>query len=38
VDGQPAFYTRDPNYAYGRLVNRLVYHLTYDLRSTWVKQ
>ncbi|HYT82140.1 MAG TPA: hypothetical protein VEK86_01725 [Gemmatimonadales bacterium] len=38
VGGQPEFSARDPNDAYGRLVNRLVYAVTYDLRSTWVKQ
>lgn len=38
VGGQPDFSARDPNDAYGRLVNRLVYAVTYDLRSTWVKQ
>jgi len=38
VGGQPEFSARDPNEAYGRLVNRLVYAVTYDLRSTWVKQ
>lgn len=36
--GQPTFMARDPNDAYGRLVNRLVYDVTYDVRSTWVKQ
>ncbi|MGH7606061.1 MAG: hypothetical protein ACREME_01870, partial [Gemmatimonadales bacterium] len=36
--GQPTFSARDPNDAYGRLVNRLVYDVTYDVRSTWVKQ
>ena len=38
VDGQPEFAARDPNDAYGHLINRLVYDVTYDLRSTWVKQ
>ena len=38
VGGEPVFSARDPNDAYGRLVNRLVYAVTYDLRSTWVKQ
>jgi hypothetical protein len=38
VDGQPVFSAKDPNDAYGQLVNRLVYAVTYDLRSTWVKQ
>jgi hypothetical protein len=38
VGGEPVFSARDPNDAYGRLVNRLVRAVTYDLRSTWVKQ
>ena len=38
IGGQPEFSASDPNDAYGRLVNRLVYAVTYDLRSTWVKQ
>jgi hypothetical protein len=38
VGGQPEFSARDPNDAYGHLVNRLVYDVTYDLRSTWVRQ
>ncbi len=38
VGGEPVFSARDPNDAYGHLVNRLVYAVTYDLRSTWVKQ
>ena len=38
VGGEPVFSARDPNDAYGQLVNRLVYAVTYDLRSTWVKQ
>jgi hypothetical protein len=38
VGGQPEFSAQDPNDAYGRLVNRLVYAVTYDLRSTWVNQ
>src|SRR2546428_300208 len=38
VDGEPVFSAKDPNDAYGQLVNRLVYAVTYDLRSTWVKQ
>lgn len=36
--GVPEFSARDPNDAYGRLVDRLVYAVTWDLRSTWVKQ
>src|SRR2546425_6145846 len=38
IGGQPEFSARDPNDAYGHLVNRLVYAVTYDVRSTWVKQ
>jgi hypothetical protein len=34
----PEFSARDPNEAYGHLVNRLVYAVTWELRSTWVKQ
>ena len=36
--GVPVFSARDPSEAYGHLVNRLVYAVTWDLRSTWVKQ
>lgn len=36
--GTPSFSARDPNDAYGRLVNQLVYNVTYDVRSTWVDQ
>ena len=36
--GIPEFSARDPDEAYGHLVNRLVYAVTWDLRSTWVKQ
>lgn len=36
--GVPVFSARDPQEAYGRLVDRLVYAVTWDLRSTWVKQ
>lgn len=36
--GIPEFSARDPNDAYGRLVDRLVHAVTWDLRSTWVKQ
>ena len=36
--GTPSFLARDPNDAYGQLVNRLVYAVTYDVRSTWVDQ
>lgn len=38
VGGVPEFSARDPNDAYGRLINRLVRDVTYDMRSTWVKQ
>lgn len=38
VGGVPYFSARDPNDAYGHLINRLVYDVTYDFRSTWVKQ
>lgn len=36
--GIPEFSARDPNDAYGRLVDRLVHAVTWDLRSTWVTQ
>jgi hypothetical protein len=36
--GVPEFSARDPNDAYGRLVNRLVYSVTWDMRSTWVNR
>jgi hypothetical protein len=38
LGGIPDFSARDPNDAYGRLVDRLAYSVTWDLRSTWVKQ
>jgi hypothetical protein len=38
LGGTPSFSARDPNDAYGRLVNQLVYNVTYDVRSTWVDQ
>lgn len=38
IGGTPAFSAKDPNDAYGRLVNQLVYNVTYDVRSTWVDQ
>jgi hypothetical protein len=38
VGGVPEFSARDANEAYGHLVDRLVYAVTWDLRSTWVKQ
>jgi hypothetical protein len=36
--GMPEFSAKDPNDAYGRLINELVYNVTYDVRSTWVDQ
>lgn len=36
--GVTTFSARDPNVAYGRLVNRLVAFVTRDFRPTWVKQ
>jgi hypothetical protein len=38
IGGTPSFSARDPDDAYGRLVNQLVYNVTYDVRSTWVDQ
>jgi hypothetical protein len=38
IGGLPSFSARDPNDAYGRLINQLVYNVTYDVRSTWVDQ
>jgi len=38
IGGMPAFEAHDPNDAYGRLINQLVYNVTYDVRSTWVDQ
>jgi len=38
LGGTPSFSARDPNDAYGRLINQLVYNVTYDVRSTWVDQ
>jgi hypothetical protein len=38
IGGIPSFSATDPNDAYGRLVNQLVYNVTYDVRSTWVDQ
>ena len=38
IGGVPEFSARDPNDAYGHLINRLIYDVTYDMRSTWVKQ
>jgi hypothetical protein len=34
----PVFSATDPDEAYGEMINALVYDLTYDFRSTWVKQ
>ena len=36
--GMASFSAKDPNDAYGRLINELVYEVTYDVRSTWVDQ
>lgn len=36
--GVPEFSARNPDEAYGQLVNRLVHAVTWDMRSTWVKQ
>jgi len=38
VGGQPDFAARDPNAAYGQLVNRLVAAVTRDLWPTWREQ
>ncbi|MBI2072439.1 MAG: hypothetical protein HYT81_05270 [Gemmatimonadetes bacterium] len=38
VGGVPEFSAKDPNDAYGRLVNSLVWTVTQDLRPTWRKQ
>jgi hypothetical protein len=38
VGGVASFSAKDPNDAYGRLINQLVYNVTYDVRSTWVDQ
>jgi hypothetical protein len=38
VNGEPVFSARNPNDAYGRLVNRLVMAVTSDLRPTWGRQ
>ena len=35
IGGEPSFAARDPNAAYGRLVNRLIGIVTSDLRQTW---
>lgn len=36
--GVPEFSARDPEEAYGSLVNRLVHSVTWDMRGTWVRQ
>jgi hypothetical protein len=38
IGGVPTFSAEDPNDAYGHLINALVYDVTYDFRSTWVKR
>jgi len=38
IGGTPSFSARDPNDAYGHLINELIYNVTYDVRSTWVDQ
>ncbi len=38
VGGVPNYSAKDPNDAYGRLVNSLVWTVTQDLRPTWRKQ
>jgi len=38
IGGTPSFSARDPNDAYGHIINQLVYNVTYDVRSTWVDQ
>ena len=38
IGGMASFSATDPNDAYGRLINQLVYDVTYDVRSTWVDQ
>jgi hypothetical protein len=38
IGGMPSFSARDPNDAYGHIINQLVYNVTYDVRSTWVDQ
>jgi hypothetical protein len=38
IGGVPYFSAQDPNDAYGHLINRLVYDVTYDFRSTWTRQ
>ena len=38
VGGVPNFSAKNPNDAYGQLVNDLVWRVTYDLRPTWEKR
>lgn len=38
IGGVPNFSAKNPNDAYGHLVNQLVWSVTYDLRPTWRKQ
>lgn len=38
VNGEAVFGSQDPADAYGEVVDQLVWTLTYDFRSTWVKQ
>jgi len=38
IGGMASFSAKDPNDAYGRLINQLVYDVTYDVRPTWVDQ
>ena len=38
VGGVPNFSAKNPNDAYGQLVNQLVWRVTYDLRPTWEKR
>jgi len=38
VGGEPYFSAKDPDKTYVAMVNDLVYHVTYDLRSTWVTE
>ena len=38
IGSTPSFSARDPNDAYGHLINQLVHNVTYDVRSTWVDQ
>jgi hypothetical protein len=38
IGGQPYFTAKDPNEAYGQLVNFLVAEATRDLRPTWVRE